>query len=261
MQRRIFILISAMTLLIGAAIQVGAIDLNRPGDGHDHEREEEHKKPKYTCPMHPEVVASHAGNCPKCGMKLVLVPEGRPSTHHSDKSRAGAEHAMHNHRSQMSNSPHEMHHHPPSHSGHEMQTEMKSSIDLADPMSREGSGTSWLPDSSPMYGKMFMFGENMLMLHGAIFPRYTNVSTRRGDDRIDAPNWFMGMYSHPIGDSTQIGARLMMSLDPLTKADAVIHCCFKAANRGTTSRSTIGNIRTISSTNSQSVSRKSSLTI
>jgi hypothetical protein len=30
-------------------------------------------------------------------------------------------------------------------------------------------------------GKMFMFGDDMLMLYGAIFPRYTNVSnsTRR----------------------------------------------------------------------------------
>jgi hypothetical protein len=64
---------------------------------------------------------------------------------------------------------------------------------------------------------MFMFGDDMLMLHGAIFPRYTNVSTRRGDDRIDAPNWIMGMYSHPLGDSAQLGARLMMSLDPLTE--------------------------------------------
>jgi hypothetical protein len=107
--------------------------------------------------------------------------------------------------------------HPGSNGGHEMQMEMHSSIDLADPMSREGSGTSWLPDSSPMYGKMFMFDEDMLMLHGAIFPRYTNVSTRRGDDRIDAPNWIMAMYSHPLGDSTQIGGRLMMSLDPLTE--------------------------------------------
>jgi hypothetical protein len=107
--------------------------------------------------------------------------------------------------------------HPPSHERHEMHMEMRSTIDLADPMSREGSGTSWLPDTSPVYGKMFMFGEDMLMLHGAIFPRYTNVSTRRGDDRIDAPNWVMGMYSHPLGDNTQIGARLMMSLDPLTE--------------------------------------------
>jgi hypothetical protein len=84
-------------------------------------------------------------------------------------------------------------------------------------MSREGSGTSWLPDTSPMYGKMFMLGEDMLMLHGAIFPRYTNVSTRRGDDRIDAPNWFMGMFSHPLWKNAQFGSRLMMSLDPLTE--------------------------------------------
>src|SRR2546430_5725204 len=99
----------------------------------------------------------------------------------------------------------------------EMPMSMQSSVDIADPMSREGSGTSWLPDSTPMYGKMFMFGGDMLMLHGAIFPRYTNVSTRRGDDRIDAPNWIMGMYSHPLGDSAQIGGRLMVSLDPLTE--------------------------------------------
>ena len=26
---------------------------------------------KYTCPMHPEVVRSKAGKCPKCGMALV----------------------------------------------------------------------------------------------------------------------------------------------------------------------------------------------
>ena len=62
-----------------------------------------------------------------------------------------------------------------------------------------------------------MFDADMLMLHGAIFPRYTNVSTRRGDDRIDAPNWIMAMYSHSLGDDTQFGLRTMMSLDPLTE--------------------------------------------
>ncbi len=94
---------------------------------------------------------------------------------------------------------------------------MQSSVNLADPMSRESSGTAWVPDSTPTYGKMLMLGDDMLMLHGAAFPRYTNVSTRRGDDRIDAPNWFMGMYSHSLGEDAQIGARLMMSLDPLTE--------------------------------------------
>ena len=35
---------------------------DRPLLGHAHQ---------YTCPMHPEVVKDAAGNCPKCGMKLV----------------------------------------------------------------------------------------------------------------------------------------------------------------------------------------------
>src|SRR6476661_3731748 len=177
---------------------------------HEHEIDQEQEKmQKYTCPMHPEVITDHPGNCPKCGMKLVPLEEKKRQTSNVQRSTSNQTH--------MSHSSHHMREHPPSHGGHEMQMEMHSSIDLADPMSREGSGTSWLPDSSPMYGKMFMFGEDMLMLHGAIFPRYTNVSTRRGDDRIDAPNWLMGMFSHPLGDSAQLGVRLMMSLDPLTE--------------------------------------------
>ena len=94
---------------------------------------------------------------------------------------------------------------------------MQSSLNLTDPMNREGSGTSWLPDSSPIYARMDMFGSDMLMLHGAIFPRYVNANTDRGDDRIDGPNWFMAMYSHPIGENAQIGLRGMMSLDLLTE--------------------------------------------
>src|SRR5262245_21116114 len=148
MQRHILILISAMTLMIGAAVQVLAIDLDRADDKHD--PHQEHEQQQYICPMHPDVLANHPGNCPKCGMKLVPVPEEKGSPH-SDKLRADADRRpIHNHQSHMSDSPHEMHQHPPSHSGHAMQMEMRSSIDLADPMSREGSGTSWLPDSSPM---------------------------------------------------------------------------------------------------------------
>src|SRR5438477_10773998 len=161
--------------------------------------------PKYTCVMHPEVISDKPGKCPKCGMEL--VPKREPpkkQTHGADA----------HHMSEMGrqSGPQES-----VHREHEHGAMMKSSLDLADPMSREGSGTSWLPDSSPMYGRMFMFGEDTVMLHGAAFPRYTNVSTRRGDDRIDAPNWIMAMYSHPLSDNAQLGARLMMSLDPLTE--------------------------------------------
>jgi hypothetical protein len=205
------------------------------GAAREQEQQKEEKQ-KYTCVMHPEVITDHPGNCPKCGMKLVPVAEkkrptpiNREQASNSDRSRAGAQRSTLNnesHRSHLSavasakeDQSHRMHEHDHEHEheGMQMGMEMHSSINLADPMSREGSGTSWIPDSSPMYGRMFMFGENMLMLHGAIFPRYTNVSTRRGDDRIDAPNWFMGMYSRPLWNDAQFGSRLMMSLDPLTE--------------------------------------------
>ena len=216
------ILLIAMTIALATNVtaQVGAIDPNRPQM--DHEQEQEKTK-RYTCLMHPEVITNHPGNCPKCGMKLVpMTEQKRPrSNAQRSTSKVGAIDPIR---------PRHEHDHPPSvavathgaagqHEHEEMQMEMSmhSTIDLAEPMSREGSGTSWIADSSPMYGRMFMFGENMLMLHGAIFPRYTNVSTRRGDDRIDAPNWFMAMFSHPLGESTQFGSRLMMSLDPLTE--------------------------------------------
>ncbi len=31
----------------------------------------------YTCPMHPEVISDKPGECPKCGMDLILKEEGK----------------------------------------------------------------------------------------------------------------------------------------------------------------------------------------
>jgi Heavy metal binding domain len=197
-QKAIFILISAIAFATSGAMA----QLQQPDQEHEHEQE----KVKFTCPMHPEVVKDHPGKCPKCGMTLVPMQKEKRSTPDFERIREQAA------KRSTSN---ETHPADPSSSTHDMQ--MQSSVNLTDPMSRESSGTSWVPDSTPMYGKMFMFGDDMLMLHGAILPRYTNVSTRRGDDRIDAPNWVMAMFSHSLGENTQLGLRSMMSLDPLTE--------------------------------------------
>ena len=157
MKKRIFILISAMTLAIGAATKIGAIDLNRPGGEHDYphapsssvagEQEQKHEKnQKYTCPMHPEVVTEHPGDCPKCGMKLVPIAQQKRSTPDTQHPTSNNNHVPHqSHSSHLSAAAlakeDEMHQHPSAHGGHEMQMEMRSSIDLADPMSREGSGS------------------------------------------------------------------------------------------------------------------------
>ena len=149
---------------------------------------------KYTCPMHPEVVTDAPGDCPKCGMTLEPVAEKRKTISQAASNKSHTTHRTHEHDSFM-----------------------PSSLNLAEPMSRESSGSSWVPDSTPMYGWMHMFDDDMLMLHGAIFPRYVNANTLRGDDRIDAPNWFMAMFSHPFNENAQLGFRGMMSLDLLTE--------------------------------------------
>jgi hypothetical protein len=105
-----------------------------------------------------------------------------------------------------------------------MKHEMRSSVDVNAPMTTEGSGTSWVPESSPMYAYMKMYKDGgMLMLHGTAFLRYTEVGSDRdvsaadkgGKARFDAPSMFMAMYSRPVSERGQIGVRAMVSLDPL----------------------------------------------
>jgi hypothetical protein len=101
---------------------------------------------------------------------------------------------------------------------------MRSTVNVGEPMNREGSGTSWVPDTSPMYAYMKTFGDGgMLMLHGTAFLRYTSVGGDRdvsvagkgSRSRVDAPSMFMAMYSRPVGNKAQVALRTMFSLDPL----------------------------------------------
>ena len=88
------------------------------------------------------------------------------------------------------------------------------------PMSRNGSGTGWLPDNSPMYGYMKHTAKWMYMFHGNIFLRYNSQDIgnkgSRGDSKFDAPNWFMGMGQTKVGGKGLFRFSAMLSLDPLT---------------------------------------------
>jgi hypothetical protein len=94
---------------------------------------------------------------------------------------------------------------------------MQGASDLAVPMEREGSGTSWQPDSAPEYGAMHTTPGSMLMTHYAAFPRYVETGSTRGSRRLDAPNWLMVMGSHELGANAQLGYHAMLSLDALTE--------------------------------------------
>ena len=95
--------------------------------------------------------------------------------------------------------------------------EMTGAVLMTNTMSQEGSGTSWIPSSSPIYAKHWMNDDWMFMLHGNLFVRYTQQGGPRGGRKFDAPNWIMGMAQHPLGENGQIMFRSMVSLDRLTE--------------------------------------------
>ncbi len=95
--------------------------------------------------------------------------------------------------------------------------DMRSAADLADPMSQDGSGTSWVPRSTQMFGWMRQGGRDAQMTHGALFPRYVSSGSLRGDRRADAPNWLMFMGTHSIGATSQFAYTAMVSADALSE--------------------------------------------
>ena len=99
--------------------------------------------------------------------------------------------------------------------------QMNSGYSLNLPMNRDGSGTAWLPDASPMYGIMLHSGKWMYMLHGNLAPRFTSQDFSgkgsRGGNYFDAPNWLMAMGQRQIGQKGIFHFNVMLSADRFTE--------------------------------------------
>jgi len=100
------------------------------------------------------------------------------------------------------------------HPGHDMPMPMNPGV-LGIPDARAGSGTAWLPDSSPMHAAHFSAGKWTLMVHGIVAPLYNTQGGPRGDDQFSVINWGMLTARRPFGGG-QIALRVMASADPWT---------------------------------------------
>ncbi len=90
---------------------------------------------------------------------------------------------------------------------------------LGIPMSRDGSGTSWLPDASPMLANHFAAGAWDFMFHYRAFVYYDRQNdadqARRGDDQFGSVNWAMLMAGRDLARG-RLELRGMMSAEPWT---------------------------------------------
>jgi hypothetical protein len=85
-------------------------------------------------------------------------------------------------------------------------------------MSREASGTSWQPDSTPLEGIMGMRGPWMGMVHGFIDLIYDEQGGPRGASKTFSTSMLMLMARRELTGGA-FGLRLMLSADPLMGAD------------------------------------------
>ena len=82
-------------------------------------------------------------------------------------------------------------------------------------MTREGSGTAWLPDDTPMYAIHWQRGAWQLMAHENAFLQTLHESGARGDGQFGSINWIMGVARRPVGRSL-VMFRAMFSAEPWT---------------------------------------------
>ena len=123
-------------------------------------------------------------------------------TAYAASARAQDEHAGHAGHATPAPAQHE-------HEGHE-------GHDMAS-MARDGSGTSWLPEQSPMYAFHTDKSGWQLMAHENLFVQYLHESGDRGSGQGGSINWFMAMAQRSLG-AGQLRFNGMVSLEPFTIA-------------------------------------------
>jgi len=84
-------------------------------------------------------------------------------------------------------------------------------------IAREGSGTSWLPDTTPHEGIHGRYGEWSTMWHALFNLVYDNQGGPRGGQKTFVNGMFMAMAQRPLGDGT-FGVRAMLAPDPFMGA-------------------------------------------
>lgn len=82
---------------------------------------------------------------------------------------------------------------------------------------REGSGTAWLPETTPMYALHGQVGAWELMWHGNAFLQFLHEEAEdsRGASQGGSINWVMAMARRNVG-AARVGLRGMLSLEPAT---------------------------------------------
>ena len=149
---------------------------------------------------------------------LLLLPEVTFAQHNHMEmpvKKDSAKHEVHDHGSMNG---HDMKNMSKPDSMKGMKMHMSHAFSLSLPMNRNGSGTGWQPDATPMYAYMKHGSKWNYMLHGSLYLRFTsqnfnNEGKRGSASEVSLPNYVMGMAQRQVGKNGLLTIRSMVSLD------------------------------------------------
>ncbi len=146
-------------------------------------------------------------------------------TNKKDGSSAHQDHGGHKPKKKNASDQHQGHtghgratRHDPTHSGTHDDAHAMHGFLGPYPIQREGSGTSWLPDTTPHFGVHASYGDWQTMYHALFNAVYDHQGGPRGADKTFVSGMFMAMAQRPLGDGT-FGLKGMLSPDPFMGAN------------------------------------------
>ncbi len=115
-------------------------------------------------------------------------------------------------------------------SGDDMSIRVGSSETNLLPMGQMGSGTSWMPISSPNPMIHKQAGDWLLMMHYNVIVGVNAQGGPRGVTKFESANWFMPMAFRKLGKGT-LQLRACSALSRLLFLPGVRRSCFKRGKR------------------------------
>jgi hypothetical protein len=165
----------------------------------------QHKMPPEDHSQHKMAPPDHSGHRPAASAQKKSAPKSKTPAQHSGHP---ASHGAVQHASPAKQAKHGEH----AGGAHDEHGGMKGFLGPYS-MTREGSGTSWVPDTTPHEGIYGKVGDWSTMWHGYLNLIYDRQGGPRGGDKTFVNGMVMGMAQRPLGDGT-LGFRAMLSPDP-----------------------------------------------
>src|ERR1043166_3832559 len=200
---------------------------------HDHSQHQmppvdhsQHQMPPEDHSHHTMTPPDHSGHQPAGAAKKAVPTTKTPAKHDGHPASHGGNHGAMHHRSPAKQAGHNEHGGGAQHGAHDQHgadgqhgggahDEHGGMKGFLGPyaMTREGSGTSWVPDTTPHEGVHGKVGDWSTMWHGYLNLISDHQGGPRGGDKTFVNGMVMGMAQRPLGDGT-LGVRTMLSPDP-----------------------------------------------